>query len=502
MNKISGPPGTGKSTALLEIVSKLLSSGVAPDQIVFVTFTRAAAYEARDRACAKFGLSKDSLPYFKTNHALAYELGGFGKVMSGRDWAEIARELGLFFTLRESEDGAMPSNTRGDCLKHLVHLARSRKQSLKNILESRDAHEDYIDITLQELLHFHQSVEKYKEVNGLIDYSDMLDRAIRNGPHPFPYVIVDEAQDLSNHQWEFIHTMIQPGTEAWAAGDDDQCIHAWNGADVRRFITMPIKTHTVLGQSYRVPRRVHQIAERIAKRISLRTEKEYAPRSEPGVVHFNLPLERIDMSQGTWLLISRNKAHLDLYALHCAQKGLLFKGPTMKKEVTETIALIKMWETLMEGKPITAYQTKLLYGLMSQRDRVARGFKKVLGLVPDDTQLTLTELKERYGLVYTGPWQKALDMMDPQVRTYIEYARNNEPDGVPRIEINTIHGVKGKEADNVVLCPDMTHRTYRSFETDPDSEHRVFYVAVTRAKHTLYILPPCSHQTYPIPHGS
>ena len=67
------------------------------------------------------------------------------------------------------------------------------------------------------------------------------------------------------------------------------------------------------------------------------------------------------------------------------------------------------------------------------------------------------------------------------------------------IEINTIHGTKGREADNVVILPDITDITYKAMLNDPDNEHRVFYVAATRAKQNLYIHTPITARFYKLP---
>ncbi|MGH2373526.1 MAG: 3'-5' exonuclease, partial [bacterium] len=58
-----------------------------------------------------------------------------------------------------------------------------------------------------------------------------------------------------------------------------------------------------------------------------------------------------------------------------------------------------------------------------------------------------------------------------------------------RVKFSTIHGSKGMGVDNVVIFPDMTRRTYNSMvDLDPDAEHRVAYVAASRARHTVYLL--------------
>ena len=60
----------------------------------------------------------------------------------------------------------------------------------------------------------------------------------------------------------------------------------------------------------------------------------------------------------------------------------------------------------------------------------------------------------------------------------------------PRITLSTIHAAKGGEADNVLLLPDITKSAVDNNDIDPDELHRLFYVAVTRAKKSLHILEP------------
>ena len=75
MFRIFGPPGTGKTTALLNMVDKALESGVQPQEIAFLAFTKKAATEAKERAAERFHLDlKNDLVYFRTLHSLALSL--------------------------------------------------------------------------------------------------------------------------------------------------------------------------------------------------------------------------------------------------------------------------------------------------------------------------------------------------------------------------------------------------------------------------------------------
>jgi len=56
--------------------------------------------------------------------------------------------------------------------------------------------------------------------------------------------------------------------------------------------------------------------------------------------------------------------------------------------------------------------------------------------------------------------------------------------------------MKGGEADNIIVSPDLPYPAFQEYQVSPDTEHRVFYVAVTRAKESLHILPPISNRVY------
>ena len=55
-----------------------------------------------------------------------------------------------------------------------------------------------------------------------------------------------------------------------------------------------------------------------------------------------------------------------------------------------------------------------------------------------------------------------------------------------------------EKAENVVVMSDISYKTWRKLNTEPDDEHRVFYVAITRAKKNLFILQPETKYSYDI----
>jgi DNA helicase II / ATP-dependent DNA helicase PcrA len=106
--------------------------------------------------------------------------------------------------------------------------------------------------------------------------------------------------------------------------------------------------------------------------------------------------------------------------------------------------------------------------------------------------VNLDILKTKYGLKTTAIWHTSLDRISDEEKEYFLAAlRQGESlSGEPRIQISTIHGSKGGEADNVLLLTDMSPKTYNSYQENEDDESRVFYVAATRAKKNLHIITP------------
>jgi superfamily I DNA/RNA helicase len=95
-------------------------------------------------------------------------------------------------------------------------------------------------------------------------------------------------------------------------------------------------------------------------------------------------------------------------------------------------------------------------------------------------------------------WHEALLAIPLEARAYyVSCLRRGEKlRATPRIHLDTIHGVKGGEADHVAVLTDMSARTFAAYGRDPDNEHRVFYVGLTRARQTLHIIEPQTANHY------
>ena len=95
---ILGPPGTGKTTTLLNLVDEFIQQGIRPRQIGYFSFTRKAANEAATRAAEKFNLDAETdLENFRTLHSYAFQQLAMSKekMMKKEDYKEFGQKCGI-----------------------------------------------------------------------------------------------------------------------------------------------------------------------------------------------------------------------------------------------------------------------------------------------------------------------------------------------------------------------------------------------------------------------
>ena len=109
-----------------------------------------------------------------------------------------------------------------------------------------------------------------------------------------------------------------------------------------------------------------------------------------------------------------------------------------------------------------------------------------------DKRYTLETCTAHHGFMTDAVWYEALDQAPQRKVEYIRKMRANgeQLNKPPRILLSTIHGVKGGEAENVVLLTDLSNNTQKSMDRFPDDENRLFYVGATRTKDHLHIIRP------------
>ena len=482
---VLGPPGTGKTTTLLNKVDEYLKN-TDPDKVGYFAFTQKAAYEARDRAIKKFNLSEDDLPYFRTLYSLAFRRLGIkkGNVMQRRHYKDLGEKLGFPVNYAVYENDHNGIFTTDSEYLRIINLAK-----LRNITPEQqyDLNEHNQDLERDKLKIIAAELERYKKEHGLIDFNDMILNFKRLDKSPkFDVVFIDEAQDLSNMQWDMAKTIWNKTQDSFIAGDDDQAIFRWAGADVDSFIAqkglmMPLK------QSYRIPAKVHNLAMGLINRIKKRIDKTWSPKTHEGSLSRHDDFEQVNMSSGEWLVLARTKYMLDQLEPTLYLNGYYYQNKFRKNKEQNLHLAATDWENLRKGQPATYDQIERIYSYMNNN-----ADKTKLKSMIKNMSYDMDTLKESYGLKTDTVWFEAFDDAAKRETDYLRKMRKNgeKLNEAPRITLSTIHGAKGGEAENVVLLTDLSLNTMKSYEQNPDDENRLFYVGATRTKEHLHIIEP------------
>ena len=464
--KVVGPPGTGKTRRLLNNVQRYSDIGVPLNKIGYFAFTRKAAGEARDRFLkVKTELTKKDIRYFQTLHSLAFNTLGLKEenVMQELNYKVIGETCGIQIKYASYEtnnwNGIFSSDSE---YLSMINLARVREIS---VMDQLDRNEHLSRIERDKLDAIEQEINSYKKVFGLIDFTDMIQKFLDKGVSPkFDVIFVDEAQDLSLIQWSMIKKIEKDtNCDVWVAGDDDQAIFGWAGADVDSFINWEAQ-EIPLKQSERVPTIIQKKALDVIDRIQEnRIDKEYFPKAESGEIFERYKLSDIDMSKGDWLILTRTKSLLKPVITFLKKKGFFFntaQGNSIGKSLYEDI---QNWSKLQKKIELPEIQVQRI------RERIEGSMNLSL------------------------KWYDVFNKLTDSQITYMKLLLLNgeNPTEDARIKVSTIHGAKGGEATNVVLFLNETANTIKGAKKSAakqDEEYRVWYVGITRTMKNLYLV--------------
>jgi hypothetical protein len=302
--KIFGPPGTGKTRRLIDIVKARIAEGVDPSQIAFVSFTNAAADEAKDRVAVAFpDMGSISFPNFSTLHSLATRNNGaLGKTLCQKE------HLAKFDRAIVCEDEWIRQGDASSVVVRFKHpimdqycLALARCKTYVPVAEDKaiDAVVAFFEVSLTEAktrfadyaFAYINAYEQFKISNHLADFNDVIvnvGKSEYNERLPsFELLIIDEAQDLSDLQWSMVKRLIARAKEVYVAGDDDQAIMIGFGASANAFLELE-GTEEELPQSYRVPKEVSDYVDygvmKLLVDLPNRRKKTWKPASHSGEV--------------------------------------------------------------------------------------------------------------------------------------------------------------------------------------------------------------------------
>lgn len=280
-------PGSGKTTVLLCRISRLLERGLAkPQEILALTFSKAAAEEMKSRFENLNGVSGVS---FGTFHSIFFRI-----LRSRYGWnvEQIFQEEERRSILRnsiEAEKWDIPD------LEEYISQFFSQLSLMNSELEQPNRFTP-VGMPVEEFRKLYRAYEGYKERHEKLDFDDMLtqcyqllreDAAVREyWQRKYKFILVDEFQDVNQAQFACLQILAEKHQNLFVVGDDDQSIYAFRGARpdfLLHFPTLyPAAKKVTLNTNYRSTERIVNLAERVIGNNEVRFVKNMKGIGEAG----------------------------------------------------------------------------------------------------------------------------------------------------------------------------------------------------------------------------
>ena len=456
--------GSGKTSAIMNQMTKLLEV-YRPDEIAFVTYTRKGVAHGIERALlANPQLSADDLTHFKTLHALCFrELGLKHKSIITKDDMRVFDQL-LGFKVTLSE--AYEQQTEDD--KLLTRYDAIRSGSTHDTTYNEERYKRLI-----------KAFEIFKAENQLVDFHDCLLQFMeRNKPVNVKVAFIDEAQDLTLLQWEVCKTAFSLCEKVVIAGDDYQSLFTYAGASPRTLVCLAKKYKTVkLETSYRLPAAVYRFTRGITALITDKIEKDFKPaRDVEGFVEevpdrhilarkVQKDIQANGFSPYRWYLLFRNNCFIDEMSAHLEQLAIPYH--TAKGFCVSERELMKIKRYYNFRK--NGFSSKDALEDFCRKHSIEDINDEFIesDLIPSERRYVYFDYVQKYGVDRLEEMSKA----------------------EPFLLLSTTHRVKGGEADYVAAFLDCTRKVYENHQMNIDEELRVLYVACSRARLGLYLVP-------------
>jgi len=499
--KIYGPPGTGKTTTLISMLKNVLESGVQPIRVAYITHTVAACEEAKTRVVDDLGLAKNQMKWFRTIHSTCCGMAGItrNESLSRQDYRDFERDTGYTLKGAVGDDVESSEVETYDIVIMADQIAKGSGVPLREVTSQIKFSPK---LTNPEL--FLEAYHQWKKDHGKLDFTDML-LEYANGDYPagpVDVVFVDEAQDLSKLQWSIVNKLSADADTLYLAGDDDQAIYKFLGADEFGFLDYPSDEDVVLDYSFRVPKEIGEVADKIIQQVGRRKEKEVtwkAPKA--GEYRGDITVYQKDPFYLPWKDWAASGEEVMVLTRHVRQG----------REVSRQLSAQHIPHTL-KGKCLATEPMGINIGTYLYMTRLAGKFRpavvaRMLKAIGDSTQakriqdMGVSDRKIMIGqrditFPETDDWPK-LFSSDRYVLRDIQSLRDQVNEyGIeiigkkPLIDVSTYHGSKGREADTVVLYTDCYRQTDEDQRKKPDDERRVAYVGLTRARKNAIIISP------------
>lgn len=311
--------GSGKTRVLTYRIAHMIQDlGVAPWEILAITFTNKAAAEMRERLGALIGFAARGM-WVSTFHSMCVrilrsnaEILGFTKsftIYADDDSKRLVKDIMIGLDI--------------DPKRFPINAIRNRISTAKNELVMPDAFEHQASDPISKVAArvYHELQKRLRQANAF-DFDDLLVYAwllLKNHPDileayqdRFAYLLVDEYQDTNHAQYAITTLLAKKHRNIMVVGDDDQSIYSWRGADIRNILEFEEdypEAHTVkLEKNYRSTATILNAANAVIAHNAHRKSKKLVPTGDAGE-KIQVYMASDERDEGRWIASEIDKNH-------------------------------------------------------------------------------------------------------------------------------------------------------------------------------------------------
>jgi DNA helicase-2/ATP-dependent DNA helicase PcrA len=566
VTRLFGGPGSGKTTALLDRVEELLDEGVDVRDVLVVSYTRAAAAEIRERLAERLEMNPRALQgNVSTMHAKAYDLLNLSRsdVVGESDKQDFCEDFGIEY--EDEYKGSARRTARSTTLGNkIIATSQWLQRTRRDVADWYDVPFQWdeeevrlppeIDDRAQEgnkytptwpsdddRVDVPETIRAWRSWKGdhdLVGFADMLERVKQRSLVPrVEYLVIDEFQDITTLQYDVYEEWKPHMERVLIAGDDDQVVYSWQGADPRLLLDEEVDEDVILPNSYRLPSNVLNVVNREIRHIEERQDKDLKPRKEGGEVEAMRRASMLDLvrdvrrtvaqGDGSVMVLFRARYQMFQFIDEFITEGMPFTVMTDQRMWTDRLAdYVRAVERIHEDEPVTGLQARRLADMLDGTAFGTNDRDDLFDAIDDRQEKTgiddLAEMNVEPELVrdhvpfIPGPAsasemiRKVTKFQKKSMKAYFaagQYAGMDRD----RVRVGTIHSAKGREADHVYVATDLTEKVVEQMAaTVPDptavpgvdeftkttspvptlteNERRVFYVGMSRARERLVLM--------------
>lgn len=545
--KIFGVAGAGKTRECTRLIQEFLKQGYTLYEIACVSFSRECIHniiERLDELNIYLPHKKDH--YFRTLNSITWQICGFQDMVKEYDSNQFFIDNGISIQGINEETKSEKqliidsySLVRNSLADHILNCNENAAIGIIELYLQDNISED-ISLDPNFVFNICCRYEQWKNEKKVHDHDDSLIEVLKKQydiGNNIKILIIDEAQDLGYLQQRLIDLWTKKYDKEIVvfAGDDDQTIHAWRGASASFLIEYSsdqCKTEKIiLETSWRLPHKIAYFCNDILSTINFREKKIIRPQKENGVLSyinesafFDLLNHHFLSNKKIFILCRTNKIRKELGYLLFSGYDVpfnFFKAETQSMWSNKFIAVSNALNKLKNKSNLLKYEAKQLFSILPASCLV-RGVKTQFDDL-NDKQLehshiiTYQEFCDmtkfwaaqkslnndhfykdlKTSIINYTTWKTEKDEKTGEINeTYRSRLKSIDKifdlskteDGKwffeSGIKLGTFHDSKGREADTVFV---MLGTSY-AFRIIDDNERRVFYVACSRAKESLFLV--------------